>query len=338
MKKIFLLTGLALSINAFAQVPSYVPTNGLVAWYSFTGNANDLSGNGYNGTVNGASLTTDRFGSTNSAYYFNGTSSYIITGATTAPLGANPRTFSLWFNSNTYTNPSNRDAFNWGSLPSGADGERFGFTLYSGLPYFCGQGDDFYGTGFLADSNWHNVIVTYDGDTVKMYVDGNFNTSSKKSLNTDSSIVVIGRSPMDMNGTYFEGSLDDIGIWSRVLTTNEIQSLYNGGLCYQSITVTDTLIINANLTGFNPVTYANTLKVYPNPANNHITINYGNYASLSAYTLKITNSLGQTVFTTSITQQSSYIDLSTWSGNGVYFVNLINASGVTIDVREIVLK
>ena len=58
--------------NAFAQVPSYVPTNGLVGWWPFNGNANDESGNGNNGTVNGATLTSDRNGNSNSAYYFSG--------------------------------------------------------------------------------------------------------------------------------------------------------------------------------------------------------------------------------------------------------------------------
>lgn len=60
-----------------AQVPSYVPTNGLDGWWSFNGNANDLSGNGNNGIVNEATLTADRNGIANSAFQFNGTSSYI---------------------------------------------------------------------------------------------------------------------------------------------------------------------------------------------------------------------------------------------------------------------
>ncbi|MBK7031388.1 MAG: hypothetical protein IPH45_20325 [Bacteroidales bacterium] len=54
-----------------------IPTNGLSAWYPFNGNANDLSGNGNDGTVNGATLTTDRFGNPNSAYSFNGTTDFI---------------------------------------------------------------------------------------------------------------------------------------------------------------------------------------------------------------------------------------------------------------------
>ena len=63
--------------SAFAQVPSYVPTNGLVGWWPFNGNANDESGNGNNGTVNGATLTSDRFGNANKAFNFNGINNHI---------------------------------------------------------------------------------------------------------------------------------------------------------------------------------------------------------------------------------------------------------------------
>ena len=56
MKKVFLLLTILTSQIALAQnVPSYVPSNGLLAWWPFTGNAIDSSGNGNNGTVNGAS-------------------------------------------------------------------------------------------------------------------------------------------------------------------------------------------------------------------------------------------------------------------------------------------
>jgi hypothetical protein len=57
--------------NVFGQVPNYVPTNGLVGYWPFNGNANDESGNGLNGIVTGASLTTDRNGAANSAYNFD---------------------------------------------------------------------------------------------------------------------------------------------------------------------------------------------------------------------------------------------------------------------------
>lgn len=92
------------------------------------------------------------------------------------------------------------------------------------------------------------------------------------------------------------------------------------------------------VTVINPPNNLNTVKVFPNPAHTHITIDYGNFASMSGYRLKITNNLGQVVFTSPINQQSSYIDLSTWSGNGIYFVQIIDTQNNTIENRKIVLQ
>jgi hypothetical protein len=103
-------------------------------------------------------------------------------------------------------------------------------------------------------------------------------------------------------------------------------------------TIMDTLVINATLTGINPPNNLNTLKVYPNPANTHITIDYGNFNTMSGYTLKIVNAIGQTVFTTPINQQTSYIDLSTLTGNGIYFLKLIDPQNNTIENRKIVIQ
>jgi hypothetical protein len=105
-----------------------------------------------------------------------------------------------------------------------------------------------------------------------------------------------------------------------------------------STTVTDTLIINATITGINPPNNLNTVKVFPNPANTHITIDYGNFSAMNGYTLKIVNSVGQAVYTTPINQQTSYIDLSTWTGNGVYFVQITDLVNNIIENRKIVIQ
>jgi len=78
MKKTLLFIALSVSLFSFNQtVPNYVPTNGLIGWWPFNGNANDESINNNDGTVNGATLSTDRSGVSNSAYYFNGVSNKI---------------------------------------------------------------------------------------------------------------------------------------------------------------------------------------------------------------------------------------------------------------------
>lgn len=103
------------------------------------------------------------------------------------------------------------------------------------------------------------------------------------------------------------------------------------------VSVTDTLFINTSL-GLPAPNNTNAIMVYPNPANDHITIDNGNFALMSNYTLKIENSLGQQVFSSLVNQQQFYVDLNGWSGNGVYFLKLINPQNNIVTVRKIVLQ
>jgi hypothetical protein len=107
---------------------------------------------------------------------------------------------------------------------------------------------------------------------------------------------------------------------------------------YDTISVTDTLIINAVLTGIAPPNNTNTIKIYPNPASTHIYIDNGDYASMNGYTLSIENSLSQVVFTSSINQAQFYVNLSTWSGNGLYIVKIIDNYSNVIETKKIIIQ
>ena len=103
------------------------------------------------------------------------------------------------------------------------------------------------------------------------------------------------------------------------------------------VSVTDTLIINStlNLPAPNNI---NVIKVYPNPASDHITIDNGNFALMAGYTLKIENTAGQQVFNSVINQSQFYLDISTWTGNGMYYIHLIDPQNNTITIRKIVVQ
>lgn len=342
--KLFLAMIILLGYNfTNAQIPTYLPTNGLIAWYPFTGNANDGSGNGNNGTVNGATLTSDRFGNTNSAYSFNGTSNFISV-PNVAVQGTSARTTSFWFKTNS-VNGGMIIATGSGSNQNGATYNirvlNEGYLSFMG-GNFTSCCYDYNPTSGLnvKDNNWHNGVVTFNSGTFKFYIDGILNSTFNISINTIGQSNFIGKSnDIDIgNSSFFNGLIDDIGIWNRVLTDTEISTLYNANICYQSITVTDTLIINTGVLSYNPITYNNTITIYPNPANDHITIDCGTLSNVTGYSIKITNTLGQEVFNQPMNTQQYYVPLNSWTGQGMYFVNVINAQGHTIDVKKIILQ
>tara|TARA_B110000483_G_scaffold23816_1_gene27937 strand:+ start:144 stop:1397 length:1254 start_codon:yes stop_codon:yes gene_type:complete len=104
------------------------------------------------------------------------------------------------------------------------------------------------------------------------------------------------------------------------------------------VTVTDTLVINTSVTGINPPNNINAIKVFPNPASTHVTIDYGSFTIMNGYQLVIENSLGQQVFQTNISQQSDHLNIANWGGNGLYFVHIIDSLGNIVDIRKIVLQ
>src|SRR6478736_5916097 len=110
-KQLFSVITCALSLISMAQIP----TNSLVSKWEFTGNANDPIGS-MNGTVNGATLTTDRFGNCNSAYFFDGTNDY-ITMASGGPTGNGSRSLAFWAKTSSSVIET---AFGYGDIGSGA--------------------------------------------------------------------------------------------------------------------------------------------------------------------------------------------------------------------------
>jgi hypothetical protein len=198
----------------------------------------------------------------------------------------------------------------------------------------------------IPSNTWINGIMTYDSTSGnhKFYAD-NILIGSRQSVLEYSSFPLegfyIGATRESLTGdisNFFHGQIDDIAIWNRALTPQEIQQVYNQGICQTSITVTDTLLIHTGITSYNPVAYGNTLKVWPNPGNTAITLDAGNLSSMQGWKIRISNSLGQEVYpATLISQQQQVLSMSTWGGNGLYLLHLINPQGHITEVKKIVL-
>ncbi|MFM7588638.1 MAG: LamG-like jellyroll fold domain-containing protein, partial [Bacteroidota bacterium] len=220
-------------ISICNPVPTYVPASGLVGWWGFDGNAQDGSGNGNHGTVNGATLTTDRFGNQNGAYLSNANSTNSITGScSNFPSGNSPRTISIWYNANGLGSGCCKGFFSYGGGICGNSYLNTFDHLSNGLGKFEIQGHcDFFRQ--LVDypqpvnGVWHNVVTIYELDsTFKIFFDGQLLfTSAPVFLNT----IVIGKifnftglvneqgsAPyFDTYWAPFNGKIDDIGIWNR---------------------------------------------------------------------------------------------------------------------------
>ena len=316
--------------------------NGLVAYYPFCGNANDQSGNGLNGVVNGATLTTDRFGNSNSAYNFNGINNKITTPPNSQFIN-NDISISVWINLNNIADSGRQflvvgtdtDAI-WSCayVPS-----QFGIIKNQG----CGSVSEAYSNTFTTINQWEHLCYVISNTTIKIYQNGNL-------ISTNSSIPFSNtcnhfefNMGYDIFGDpeYLDGKLDDIGIWNRALTQQEITQLYNQNQCITNITVTDTLIINVGQLSYtNPIYYANNITLYPNPANTQVNISFTNITDLTGGQIKIINSLGQQVATTPITLSgtNTTMPLTTWGGAGLYFVQILNAQGIVVDVKKIILQ
>jgi hypothetical protein len=178
MKKYYFALVLTLFIlPIFSQnIPSYVPKDGLVGYWPFNGNANDESGNGNHGTVNGATLTSDRNGVANSAYSFDGTSNYINSNV----KNINGTSFSLsvwfWVDDKGFMGGNHRTLF--GSRTSGSDFLGVGFHndgfhnepfIYFDLPTTQRCKIEY---NLPTDKIWHNIIVTLDENNQTIYIDG----------------------------------------------------------------------------------------------------------------------------------------------------------------------
>ena len=266
MKKITTFLILIFGISVFAQIPNYVPVNGLIGWYPFTGNSNDQSGNNNNGLNNGASLINDRFNNPNAAYVFNGVNSFINV-PTFSTLTYSPITISIWanFSSLCFPQSSNcwqmligRDAF--GNTSQGA------ITLHNHSPnnlinkliYYTGGGADI--SNITPNINsWQHIVFTYENSTTKWYINGVLSYTAPFSYISNSNI------PFNIgsggNRYFFNGSLDDIGIWNRALTTCEINQLYTSSISTISIQSSSNIIcagqtVSLNVIGGNTHTWS----------------------------------------------------------------------------------
>lgn len=252
---IYLILFLFLTVPAFGQVDLQ---NGLISCYSFSGNAKDGSGNHNDGTLSGPVLTSDRFGKPNSAYLFQGSDRIIIP---SAPIINNQElSISTWASVST--------------LPSYGQAQMV-LTIGDNNSYFYGQtltnhysSVDFSGWGIggsnqnlvsvaywtdvLPQANtWYHLVLTISLNYVTLYING---TKAGQTYTggvplyfyqKSSCVAYIGMRSNGIQG--FNGIIDDISIYNRVITTDEITKLFQVGLPCTPVDVNTPIVKDTSL-------------------------------------------------------------------------------------------
>ena len=163
-----------------AQVPSYVPSSGLVAYYTLNGNLNDVSGSGNNGVAYGAvGYGADRFGAALSCYKGNGAGEGDIP-VNNFPTGNASRTISVFYKYKLPYAGGGRAFFGWGNNIFAGRFNLFASDTYVGGEYVNGVVRV---ASYTVDSCWHNLTATYPtsgsgSSSVKLYLDGYLVASS----------------------------------------------------------------------------------------------------------------------------------------------------------------
>jgi len=227
----------AYSATASQAIESVLPTEGLVAYYPFNGNANDESGNGNHGTVHGATLTEDRFSNPNSAYSFDGNSDYIQTNFE-GVLGIQARTICVWFSTNSN---SVQNLLYYGSRGLGRNIScainGWNAINQNGIVFDIGSTAILY-EGDVVNNNWIFVVWRIMENSIakdaEIFLNSNAITNTlyeyypNRLINTSNDHpLMIGNKAVD--NFYFNGYIDDIRIYNRALSEAEIQALYHEG-------------------------------------------------------------------------------------------------------------
>lgn len=230
MRNIRLIFFVVLVTAALVPVSGYCSfggiDSGLVAFYPFSGNANDESGNGNHGVNHGAVPATDRFGLSGRAYYFNHTYIEIANSPSLqSPQGS--MTLAFWINISQWDQ---------GFAGFFAKSNTAAYGQYGAIanndPYlqFDVGGQYLRFTRYFAQNTWYFICIRKEGQSVKFYLNEILfdSASFSGSVFPDNNPLIVGKHTSG-SARYLNGRLDDIRIYNRALSETEILRLYNEG-------------------------------------------------------------------------------------------------------------
>lgn len=288
------LAGLCVwGLESRAQDNTFV-TNGLVAYYSFNGNANDTSGYGNNGAANAVTFVPDRFGIASNAVFLNGSSAYVgIPYSTNFNIPGNGQfTLAAWFKLSGYGS----GALGIGSLivkgtANGAWDYGLECPYANQLVLWAGQGGQYpcVSTNVLQLSKWYQGVVTYSNAHWALYQNGVLlnETNTAYQITTSAGGLAIGRKGEAATDNFY-GTIDDVRIYNRALSASEVSRLYAGNFVVSGIATIPAITLSGFPGGTYSLQYVNDIA-----ATNWITFQSNIVVQSTFAVLPDTNALNQ---------------------------------------------
>ncbi len=312
IKLTLLLIPCLCTVNIYGQI-----NNGLKAHYSFGGDANDISGQNNHGILIGnPTLTTDRFGYSDCAFHFPGDNSNFITIPYSSDFNIEPSeafSLSLWFQGGTDSLGDFEMLFQKNNPAVRPYPSDYHLGLYDlNKPSF----GSLYAPIVMPpdappipDPHWHHVVGIYDNK--KWYIYTN-NLLQDSSLTQNYSIF---QSTGDITiGKNFEGKIDDIRFFNRVLSVNEINQLYN-------------MASTCQLTGLYQ-NYEKEIRVFPNPTSDYVTIEI---MQLQDPSIEVFDLTGRQI-NMPVRSFENFIEINlTDFSVGMYLIRIINGDKILVE-------
>lgn len=253
---VFLFVGSMFEVSSWAQQTCIQPPAGLVSWWPGDGNANDVIGANNGTSQNGVTFVD---GKVSQAFSFNGTGASAFT---LPPVG----TIDFWLKPNSVSTPSIQGIIGTYGTANGDDR----FWLVSVGPAGAGAYDippntlvinlgsccvnDIKIPNPLSDGTWTHIAFTFDyiSDVYQVYINGALVVTTTAQRNAPTRSFQIGGFTSDFGQSFFfNGIIDEVDIYNRVLSQTEIQTIFDAdiaGKCKPVVSSTDLSVCQTSLT------------------------------------------------------------------------------------------
>ena len=224
MKHLTTLLTMAITFTGLGQqFPDYLPTDGLVIWLPLNGEVQSWSAQGVEWSVFGTSPATDRFGIEDQALGFNGSDDWAQSSESLIPSFGD-FTISIWLHG--MNNNAHSEAISQGG--SAINSTYIGNTPEGNIRVGGGADWGWDGIESYPFDLWAHFVIVKTSSLSTLYVNGEVVSTSTAYTNpVNSGTTLLGEQNNLYGNEFWLGSIDDVGIWNRALTEQEVFALYN---------------------------------------------------------------------------------------------------------------